>query len=34
LDPTGYDERTLNTIMGLFDAVAEPDDDEWQIRIR
>ena len=33
-DPAGYDERTLNTIMGLFDAVAEPDDDEWQIRVR
>jgi len=35
LDPSGYDERTLNTIKGLFDAVVEPHEDgEWRTRVR
>lgn len=34
LDPAAHDDRTLATIMGLFDASVEYGDDEWTIRTR
>lgn len=35
IDPSSVDERALNTLKGLFDAVAEPDPDGgWQVGMR
>lgn len=35
IDPSDLDERTLNALKGLFDAVAEPHPDAgWRIRVR
>ena len=34
LDPAAHDDRTLATIMGLFDASIEYGDDEWTVRTR
>ncbi len=35
LDPTAHDEKTVNTLLALFDAVVELDeDDRWQVRSR
>lgn len=35
LDPTAHDEQTVNTLLGLFDAVVEPDErGTWQVRRR
>ncbi len=35
LDPSSVDQRTVNTVKGLFDAVAEPGPDgEWRIQVR
>lgn len=34
VDPTVHDERTLNTLMSLFDGVAEWDGEDWQVRYR
>lgn len=35
MDPSAHDERTVNTLVALFDAVAELDgDDDWRVRTR
>ncbi len=35
MDPSAHDERTVNTLVALFDAVAElDDDDDWRVRTR
>lgn len=34
LDPAAHDNRTVNTLKTLFDAVVEPDGDGWSIRRR
>lgn len=34
MDPSAHDERTVNTIASLFDAVVEYRDGEWRVRKR
>ncbi|MFH5800227.1 hypothetical protein [Haladaptatus sp. CMAA 1911] len=34
LDPDAHDSQTVNTLKTLFDAVAEFDGDEWNVRTR
>jgi hypothetical protein len=34
LDRTGHDTQTVGMLTTLFDAVVEPDDDEWTVRRR
>jgi hypothetical protein len=34
LDPDAHDSQTINTLKTLFDAVAEFDGDEWNVRTR
>jgi hypothetical protein len=34
LDPGAHDDQTINTLKSLFDAVAEFDDGEWNVRTR
>lgn len=34
LDPEAHDQQTINTLKTLFDAVAEFDGDEWNVRTR
>ena len=34
VDPSAHDERTLNTLMTLFDGVARWEGDDWQVRNR
>jgi len=34
LDPGAHDDQTINTLKSLFDAVAEFDDGEWDVRTR
>ena len=35
LDPSAHDQRTINTLQGLFDAVVEPDaDGRWAVKRR
>jgi len=34
VDPSVHDEGTINTLLSLFDGVAEWDGDDWQVRAR